>query len=205
MPACTLTLVHTVLTSQKNLWFFLTDFLLLYTFMLAKSVIRIFLLHVKVSNWLYINIIYFNSQRRDDCTKMMTTLSWQLQKKRSTSVYCHLSPAPRRYGNTLLTFAFIHFFNDSVYVVVYCHSLLKDNVKEYTGPSPAKLLEPLFKQSSCSYRVSFSFQFRYITAETYWFFITGILLGILNMKNTPCISPPNQKTKHDVLITWVHN
>lgn len=42
---------------------------------------------------------------------------------------------------------------------VYYLSLLKDDVKEYSGPSPAMLLEPLFKQSSCSYRVSFMSQF----------------------------------------------
>uniref|UniRef100_A0A671QHV2 Endoplasmic reticulum lectin n=1 Tax=Sinocyclocheilus anshuiensis TaxID=1608454 RepID=A0A671QHV2_9TELE len=36
-------------------------------------------------------------------------------------------------------------------------SFLKDDVKEYDGPSPAELLEPLFKQSSCSYRI-----------ESYW-------------------------------------
>uniref|UniRef100_A0A671QKM7 Endoplasmic reticulum lectin n=1 Tax=Sinocyclocheilus anshuiensis TaxID=1608454 RepID=A0A671QKM7_9TELE len=33
----------------------------------------------------------------------------------------------------------------------------EDDVKEYDGPSPAELLEPLFKQSSCSYRI-----------ESYW-------------------------------------
>ncbi|KAG7462677.1 hypothetical protein MATL_G00187300 [Megalops atlanticus] len=33
----------------------------------------------------------------------------------------------------------------------------EDEDKEYTGPSPATLLEPLFKQSSCSYRI-----------ESYW-------------------------------------
>ncbi|XP_056617375.1 endoplasmic reticulum lectin 1 isoform X1 [Triplophysa dalaica] len=33
----------------------------------------------------------------------------------------------------------------------------EDDVKEYSGSSPAKLLEPLFKQSSCSYRI-----------ESYW-------------------------------------
>uniref|UniRef100_A0A673LTY2 Endoplasmic reticulum lectin n=1 Tax=Sinocyclocheilus rhinocerous TaxID=307959 RepID=A0A673LTY2_9TELE len=36
-------------------------------------------------------------------------------------------------------------------------SFLKDDVKEYGGLSPAELLEPLFKQSSCSYRI-----------ESYW-------------------------------------
>uniref|UniRef100_A0A671Y9J5 Endoplasmic reticulum lectin n=1 Tax=Sparus aurata TaxID=8175 RepID=A0A671Y9J5_SPAAU len=33
----------------------------------------------------------------------------------------------------------------------------EDDDKEYTGPSPAELLEPLFKRSSCSYRI-----------ESYW-------------------------------------
>uniref|UniRef100_A0A8C1RKA3 Endoplasmic reticulum lectin n=1 Tax=Cyprinus carpio TaxID=7962 RepID=A0A8C1RKA3_CYPCA len=33
----------------------------------------------------------------------------------------------------------------------------EDDMKEYSGPSPAELLEPLFKQSSCSYRI-----------ESYW-------------------------------------
>ncbi|KAI1894514.1 hypothetical protein AGOR_G00116580 [Albula goreensis] len=33
----------------------------------------------------------------------------------------------------------------------------EDEEKEYSGPSPANLLEPLFKQSSCSYRI-----------ESYW-------------------------------------
>ncbi len=41
-------------------------------------------------------------------------------------------------------------------------SFLKDDMKEYDGPSPAVLLEPLFKQSSCSYRVSFISQFLFI-------------------------------------------
>lgn len=31
--------------------------------------------------------------------------------------------------------------------------LCQDDDKEYSGPSPADLLEPLFKRSSCSYRV----------------------------------------------------
>ncbi|TRY93368.1 hypothetical protein DNTS_032861 [Danionella cerebrum] len=34
---------------------------------------------------------------------------------------------------------------------------LEDEGKEYNGPSPAELLQPLFKQSSCSYRI-----------ESYW-------------------------------------
>ncbi|XP_051946146.1 endoplasmic reticulum lectin 1-like isoform X2 [Xyrauchen texanus] len=36
-------------------------------------------------------------------------------------------------------------------------STQEDDMREYSGPSPAMLLEPLFKQSSCSYRI-----------ESYW-------------------------------------
>lgn len=37
-----------------------------------------------------------------------------------------------------------------------CRLLLsQDDDKEYSGPSPGELLDPLFKRSSCSYRVCF--------------------------------------------------
>lgn len=36
---------------------------------------------------------------------------------------------------------------------VRCLLLTQDDDKEYGGPSPGELLEPLFKRSSCSYRV----------------------------------------------------
>lgn len=34
-----------------------------------------------------------------------------------------------------------------------CPLCSEDDEKDYSGPSPAELLEPLFKRSSCSYRV----------------------------------------------------
>ena len=45
-------------------------------------------------------------------------------------------------------------------------SISQDDVKEYAGPTPGDLLDPLFKQSSCSYRVR--------TAQFHFYFCLNI-------------------------------
>lgn len=54
-------------------------------------------------------------------------------------------------------------YTDKEHFVAYalCVLLSQDDGKEYSGPSPGALLEPLFKRSSCSYRVR-RLQFRLI-------------------------------------------